>query len=160
MASDGIALRRWGCVRPVAVVVGVVCAASAGCGPRGLSRVPVVGVVTFRGAPVPAGEIRFEPDAARGHRGPVGHAVIENGKYSTAAEGCQGPLAGPLVVWINARRAFDPARELQEPLFSEYSTRIDLVAPRPGRSVALDFDVPESAGPPRGLRGGRPVSAR
>lgn len=143
----------------VAAMVGAACVIAAGCGRRELARVPVEGMVTFRGEPVPAGEIRFEPDASQGHRGPVGHAIIENGKYSTTVLGCQGPLAGPLVVWINARRAYDPTSELQDPLFSDYSTRIDLVAPHYGRAAVHDFEVPEAASPSRrafGAGGRRP----
>lgn len=105
-------------------------------------------MVTFAGAPVLGGEIRFEPDAARGNRGPVGHAIIENGTYSTRAEGCQGPPPGPLVVWINARKTNDPGRELQEPLFSDYSTRVTIDAPGYGRSAKADFDVPAAAARP------------
>lgn len=121
---------------------------ACGCGQRGVARIPVEGTVTFAGAPVLAGEIRFEPDAAQGHRGPVGHAVIENGKFSTRMEGCQGPPPGPLVVWINARKTNDPGRELQEPLFSDYCTRLTIDVPRGGGSAALDFDVPPTAARP------------
>ena len=42
----------------------------AGCG-GGPEFYTVSGTVTFRGAPLPAGEIRFAPDARRGNEGPA-----------------------------------------------------------------------------------------
>ncbi|MEI7782030.1 MAG: hypothetical protein WCJ18_08925 [Planctomycetota bacterium] len=114
-----------------------------GCGPRGPARHQLEGQVTFRGKPVPSGLIRFEPDASKGNRGPVGYAAIVNGRYTTATRGSKGALKGPLVAFMTGGPAPDPKVEFPKMWFEEYRTTIDL---DPASGVTrYDFDVPEAA---------------
>ena len=118
--------------------------AGTGCGRRGPERYRVHGTVTHAGQPVPLGRIVFEPDLARGNRGPQGYAPIENGRFDTAAKFCQGTVGGATIVRIegfemigNAEDATSPGRRL----FETFETRIDL----PRESVSRNFDVPVTA---------------
>jgi len=112
--------------------------ALTGCGsdPRGLE---VSGTVTYKGTPVPAGDIQFVPEA--GNTGPPGRAVIVNGKYNTSDTGGQGTVGGPHQVIING---FDgiakPDEELPhgKPLFPEFKSTFDI--PKDGDSTK-DFDI-------------------
>lgn len=111
---------------------------SAGC-ERGPSRLHLAGQVSFNGQPVPAGEIYFDPDVAKGKDGPQGFARIENGRYDTRNGG--KPLtAGPHVVRI---LGFDGKARPEDDLpfgrrlFSEYTTAV-IVS---GASPAQDFEV-------------------
>lgn len=73
----------------------------SGCGilgDSGPARYEVNGTVTYKGQPVPYGEIIFEPDSSKGNEGPAARATIENGKYLTDKE--KGVVAGDLRVRI------------------------------------------------------------
>ena len=73
-----------------------------GCGRGdGLKRVKVHGSVTWQGAPVADGQIRFYPEA--GTEGPLSIAKVEGGKYAYDANG--GVPAGTHQIRI---RAWDP----------------------------------------------------
>ena len=49
------------------------------------------GAVTVKGRPVPAGEIRFTPDTAKGNDGPLVLARIKDGRYEQYYEKWFGP---------------------------------------------------------------------
>ena len=84
---------------------------AAGCGTGGPPEHHVSGQVTFRDAPVPAGVVRFLPDAAQGNQGPAGYAPIENGRYDTARSG-RGTVGGPHAVVISGFDGkADPSQE-------------------------------------------------
>lgn len=112
---------------------------TAGCD-TGPTRLHLAGQVSFNGQPVPAGEIYFDPDVAKGKDGPQGFARIENGRYDTRNGG--KPLtAGPHVVRIlgfdgKARQEDD--LPLGRRLFSEYTTAVEVSA----TPAAHDFEVP------------------
>lgn len=95
----------------------------------------VKGSVSFKGAPVVFGDIRFIPAS-----GPAGYAQIKDGKYDTSAEGGKGTVAGKHKVVING---FDgvakPEAELPngEPLFPEFNAEVDIAA----GGATEDFDV-------------------
>ena len=113
------------------------CQRGAGDGP---ARHPLSGKATHDGKPIPAGEIRFDPDSTQGNQGPGGVAEIVNGSYETRRE--FGVIGGPHVVRISG---FDgqPNGELQplgRPLFPEYELHADL----PQKSGSIDFDVPRT----------------
>jgi len=113
----------------------------AGCRPRGPNRYRVHGTVTHAGAPVPLGRIVFEPDTARGNRGPQGFAPIENGRFDTAAKFCRGTVGGAMIVRIEGFRMIDGAEDAStagRKLFEGYEERLEL----PHENVARDFDVP------------------
>jgi hypothetical protein len=118
------------------------CDSRAGAGPE---RYEISGTATFKGAPIPFGEIVFAPDESQGNSGPGTSASIQDGKFRTMAG--QGIVGGPHTVYI---RGFDgplpagapPAGSTAAtgaPLFSEYVTQADL----PRKNANVDFDVPE-----------------
>jgi hypothetical protein len=104
-------------------------------GPR---RYDVSGKVTFKGAPLPAGEIYFDPDSKQNNQGPQGYARIKDGVYNTA-EGGKGTVGGPHVVRIGGYDG-QPRNEmpLGQPLFPSFQKEVDL----PRASGTMDFDVP------------------
>src|SRR5262245_247161 len=107
---------------PARLLLGIGLALLAGCG-GGPKRLHLSGQVLYNGQPVPAGEIYFDPDVAKGKDGPQGFARIENGRYDTRKGGV--PLtAGPHVVRIlgfdgNARPGADVLYGKR--LFPEYT---------------------------------------
>lgn len=121
----------------VALLAGVGLAASGCGGSGGPTRYRVSGNVTFKGQPVPAGRITFEPDTAKNNSGPAGYAEIKDGRYETPAD--KGTVGGPHQVRIVG---FDgrPVGESPDgaPLFAEYRTAADL----PPGDATQDFDVP------------------
>ena len=112
-----------------------------GTGPR---RYDISGQVTYQGAPVPLGEISFDPvDQEYGG----GYASIQDGRFDTSADGGRGHLGGPHQVRIvGFEGTFDPAQAddaAVSALFSPYETTVELPT---GRST-MDFEVPADAGP-------------
>ena len=106
-----------------------------GCGgSSGVGRVELSGSVTHVGKPVPAGQVRFEPDRTRGGTGPVGFASIRDGKYNTRRNG-KGPVAGPVTVLIRGYVSSAPGAPN---LFPQYATVLNV---SPGDNFA-DFDIP------------------
>lgn len=133
---------RRGCVRRMAAATMVLCGVSVlvGCGRSGPVRFDVRGTVRFNGQPLPRGTIRFEPDASKGNRGPVGIASIVDGAYTTAERGALGSLEGPLVVWITGWQEADPKVEMTKPLFEDHRMELDFRPAKRGPTT-LDFDV-------------------
>lgn len=117
-------------------------ALAAGCGDRDGSLHRVTGMVTYGGAPLPAGMIYFEPDSSRGNKGPTGYATIISGSYDTHAGG-RGTVGGPHAVRIDG---FEPPPKNVEDggtmLVRDYRTTIDL----PESEMVQDFDVPVNKG--------------
>lgn len=111
--------------RRLSVAIGSLCCVAlfiAGCGKSGVPRLDLSGVVTYKGQPVPAGEIRFEPDLSKGGKGPAGFAAIIDGKFDTSLED-KGPVAGPIgitVIGYTSSEAFAPA------LFPEHEYKTNL----------------------------------
>ena len=124
----------------MATVAGI---AVGGCGSRGPERFHLAGKVTFDGKPVPVGSIRFEADHSRSNHGPVGHAAIVSGSYTTRAQGSQGALRGPLIVVIDGGPLPDSKHEPPVMWFTDYRTTIT-VEPQ-SNATAFDFDVPAPA---------------
>lgn len=55
-----------------------------GCGGKAPANVVhVSGTITYQGKPIPVGTIIFEPDPAKGNKGPQGFAYIKDGKFDT-----------------------------------------------------------------------------
>ncbi len=111
-----------------------------GCGGSGgPTRYTVEGKVTFGGKPVPAGEITFEPDPAKGNKGPAGYGIIDDGRYATSPG--KGVVGGPHVVRITGN---DGKASGESPygrsLFESYRVEVDL----PKQDTSQDFDVPAS----------------
>jgi hypothetical protein len=114
--------------------------ALAGCGDGGPPRYHVQGKITLAGQPVPAGQIFFDPDLAKGVDGPSGFAMIKNGAFDTRENG-QPQIGGPILVRIDA---FDgkPGQELPmgRLMRPTYATAVEL----PQADATKDFDVPRS----------------
>ena len=99
----------------------------------------VAGKVLYKGEPLPAGVIWFDP--APSNDAPQGYAIIKNGEYSTAKEGGRGVIGGAYIVRIEG---FDgkPDNELPlgKALFTDYQKNLDL----PKADSTQDFEIPES----------------
>jgi hypothetical protein len=113
-----------------------------GGGNAGPTLYQLSGTVTFAGKPVPAGTILFEPDVAKGNRGPAGFATIRDGKFDTR-EGGKGTVGGPHTARITGMEAplpeGVPVEEARvKSLFSEYAAPVDL----PKEDATHDFEVP------------------
>lgn len=108
------------CARPgIACLVVCLLSLIAGCADDG--KFAVSGSVTYKGQPVPSGEIRFTPD--KGNKGPMVLARIKDGKYVTAAD--KGIVGGAYQLRVSgygaAGNAKDPsAPDFGRPLFSPY----------------------------------------
>lgn len=107
---------------------------TAGCGKSGVQRLDVSGSVTFDGQPVPAGEVRFEPNASKGGSGPVGYATIIDGRYDTRNED-KGPISGPVRLKVSG---YTSGEAFAPPLFPPYVLEADLDSDTP----VLDIEVP------------------
>jgi hypothetical protein len=81
----------------------VVAAATLGCGKGdGVAFAPVEGRVTLDGQPLEAGEIRFQPDASQGNKGPLSAAMLgAGGSFKLRGPGTRvGAVAGPHRVYF------------------------------------------------------------
>jgi len=118
------------------VVAGIAGVAVCGCSRnKGPERYSIRGSVTFKGEPVPLGQIAFEPDASQGNKGPGGYADIIAGRYTTH----MGAVSGPHRVRISGQSGpvVDETKDVT--LFSDYVTSVLIDPEVPG----IDFDVPE-----------------
>lgn len=140
--------------RPCAPLLLLALATLLGCGGEsGPPRYDVSGVVTYKGQPIPAGTIQFNPDASKNNRGPSGAATIKDGKFDTALEG-RGTIGGPHRVLIEAYDGnAQPELELPHgrPLFYGYQTEIDL----PKEATQIEIEVPPQSEPRRDGRAGK-----
>ena len=120
------------------VVAGIAGVAVCGCGRmKGPERYSIRGSVTFKGEPVPLGQIAFEPDASQGNEGPGGYADIIAGRYTTH----MGAVSGPHRVRISGQSGpvVDETKDVT--LFSDYVTSVMIDPEVP----EIDFEVPEQA---------------
>jgi hypothetical protein len=111
---------------------------AAGCGGGGPARYSLEGSVTLGGVPVPAGEIAFEPDDARGNTGPGSVARIRNGRYQT--EPGLGVVGGAYLVRIIPMTG-TPAGDSEDgrPLLrAPHVEAVEL----PAGEATRDFDIP------------------
>lgn len=117
---------------------GMLLLVAAGCGrTEGPQRYSLRGAVTFKGEPVPVGQIAFEPDTSQGNRGPGGYADIIAGRYATH----MGAISGPHLVRISGQSGPVVDETQDVTLFTDYLTSV-VIDPK---STELDFDIPESA---------------
>lgn len=116
----------------------------AGCG-SGERIYRLSGTVEFKGKPVPAGYIVFEPDTSKGNSGPAGRCEISKGKFDTGQGDGRGTVGGAHLVRIVGLSA-DPNANADEgkevslplPLFPPYETTVEL----PMENSTQDFEVP------------------
>ena len=130
------------------VCVGVTGLSGCGGAPNdGPPRYRVSGTGTYKGAPVPRGQLIFTPDKSRGNSGPQGRAEIRDGKFDTGAGGA-GMIGGPHMVRIDGLDGVQPADDVDghfrdgSPLFIDYQQREDFA----NSAVTREYSVPESAG--------------
>ncbi|WP_439627076.1 hypothetical protein [Gemmata sp.] len=129
-----------------AVLVALVAAPAVGCADGGAKRYSVSGAVTLGGRPVPAGEIVFEPDSAKGNNGPGSVVRIRNGRYQT--EPGLGVVGGAYVVRITPMSGTPFGDSLDgKPLLP--APRVEAVE-FPAADSTRDFDVPAPAQKPPG----------
>jgi hypothetical protein len=92
-----------------------------GCAEKGAERYRLAGKITWKGKPIPAGIIYFDPDLSSGQDGPQGHATITNGEYDTAKEGL-GPGSGKYSFRLYAFNGVPGVEApMGQPLFPEYT---------------------------------------
>ncbi|OWK39454.1 hypothetical protein [Fimbriiglobus ruber] len=126
--------------RPAAGMLLVVGLAVAGCGDSMPANVVhVSGTVTVDGKPLPLGMIVFEPDPAKGNRGPQGHADIKGGRFDTKLS-AKGVAVGPQIVRITGGDGVNPEpfTPFGNQLFEQHVVRVDVAKNQP----ALELDVP------------------
>lgn len=101
----------------------------------------VQGTVTFKGQPVPAGRVYFNPDFSKGNDGPQGFADIKDGQFDTR-QGGQGHCGGPMVIRIEGfdGKSSDP-KSVGKPLFVAFEIKRDL----PRKTSTQILEVPASA---------------
>jgi hypothetical protein len=128
---------RISCLIPVLTVGSVL--VQSGCSPSGPTRYHLTGKVTLSGEPVPAGQIFFDPDIAKGNDGPAGFAFIKNGEFDTRLDGRQH-IGGPHEIRI---QAFDgkPGNEL--PLGRMMVPEFNTTAELPKSNGKQDFEIPK-----------------
>lgn len=110
---------------------------AAGCG--GPSRAHVSGAVTWKGRPVLAGEVIFEPDPARGNAGPQVIAAIKDGRYATPPG--RGSVTGPVTVTVRGFDGVPSDHPLGRPLFPDYTSPRELAAGSSGLDLAVPDDL-------------------
>ena len=119
-------------------------AASCGC-KRSNGLTAVSGRVTFKGSPVPAGNVYIEPDASQGNQGPQCRSSIIKGEFQSRPE--FGAVTGPVIVDVEGMEN-RPDREFPVPLFPRYTFKTEI----PKGKATLDIVVPDDAGKPKPRR--------
>lgn len=94
-------------------VFAIVVLLCVGCGDDGVYRVS--GKATFKGKPIPSGEIRFTPDGSKGNRGPAVLAKIKEGHYETPKD--KGVVGGAYQIFISGYAAAGNAKDPTAPDF-------------------------------------------
>lgn len=132
--TTSVAAKRFRLVTTLLVAMVFIAGCSRTDGPE---RYKVSGSVQFKGQPVPAGTIIFEPDPSKGNSGPASYAQIKEGRYAT--ERGQGCVGGPCLVRIAGADGV-PVGDLSDgkALFPEYRTAVEL----PKAASKQDFVVP------------------
>lgn len=99
----------------------------------------VSGTAKYKGMPIPAGLICFDPDPLKGGKGQQGFATISEGKYTTAVNG-RGIQGGAYVIRITGYDG-KAAKEapLGKTLFDEHSEHQELRK----ADQELNFDLPK-----------------
>lgn len=125
---------------PIVVTCLMICAGCGGYHNDGPQRFKLSGAVTYKGSPVPVGEISFMPDTIQGNSGPGAVAFIKNGQYATRPH--KGVTPGPMIVVIKGYNGVGNSENADgAQLFSPFQTHIDL---EPQDSIQ-DFVVESSS---------------
>ena len=121
-------------------------ASTVGCGShKGPKKYAVRGAVSFQNRPVEQGQVIFEPDPARGNRGPASYGEITAGSYTLSRT--KGHVGGPYIVRLSGVEQPAGTTPSKSPgdggtpprmLFTDRQVTIEL----PKADVTHDFDVP------------------
>ena len=125
----------------VIVAAGLALAIVSGC-QKSNGLTPVSGRVTFKGNPVPMGDVSIEPDASQGNKGPQCRSSIIKGVFTSRPE--FGAVTGPVIVDVEGAEQ-RPESEYPVPLFPRYTFKTEI----PKGRATLDIVVPENAGKPK-----------
>jgi hypothetical protein len=127
-------------VRPGLAGLALLVLAAPGCGDRPAAPLAAVrGVVTFRGAPLPAGLVVFTPDEESGGHGPCATGAIgSDGRYTLATGGKPGATPGKHRVSVAGPDGWRLPDTFLDPQLS--GLRAEVVA---GRENVLDFKLEE-----------------
>lgn len=112
-----------------------------GCGDSGVKKIHISGTATYQGQPIPLGKVVFQPDRRQGNTGPMGIALIENGRFKSMPD--RGVVPGALQVTIyghNGKNMSAEYRPYGDPMFSPYTTTVHLTK----SSDEETFDVPKT----------------
>lgn len=127
---------------PVVIVVATLALATGvGC-QKSNGLTPVTGRVTWKGNPVPMGNVYIEPDASQGNTGPQCRSSIINGAFTSRPE--FGSVSGPVIVDVEGSEQL-PDKEFPVPLFPRYTFKTEI----PKVRATLDIVVPEDVAKPR-----------
>ena len=109
------------------------------CGDTGPPRFELSGTITYKGKPVPAGYIRYEPLDTVVNKSTVGNADIKDGKYSTLRD--QGSTGGRHRVFVYGFNGIpEPGSgPAGAAIFNSYAVEAEL----PLETSTLDIEVPE-----------------
>jgi hypothetical protein len=103
---------------------------------------PVTGRVTWKGNPVPMGNVYIEPDASQGNKGPQCRSSIIKGVFVSRPD--FGSVSGPVTVDVEGSEQ-RPESEFPVQLFPRYTFKTEI----PKGKATLDIVVPENAGKPK-----------
>lgn len=117
-------------------------AACLGCS-KGDGRVDLSGNVTWKGQPVPAGFVVFNPDVSAGNIGPQGTAPIVDGHYDTRGTAGRGVTPGAVRVSIHGfdGKQADEEHKIGKRLFMPAETTVTVS----DQTESIDLIVPENA---------------
>jgi hypothetical protein len=88
--------------RSLSLLIALFVTLPIGCGPPKEKLYRVYGEVTFKGAPVPKGNVFFDPDVSKGGSGKQGFAGIIDGKYDTALPDGDGIRKGAYAIRVQS----------------------------------------------------------
>ncbi len=146
---------RWSSRRSAALGIMLVVVSSVllvGCSDSGPKRYRLQGTVEFDGKPVPAGTVYFDPDSAKGNKGPQGYASIVDGKFDTEKAG-KGHVGGPMkirIVGLTSAVVATNDDSPKPPLFPEFVDTVDLEKSDDLRGFVIhkdDAGAPEQKAP-------------
>ncbi len=117
----------------------LVLATLVSCGDSGPARYELSGTITYKGKPVPAGYLRYEPLETPVNKSTVGEADIKDGKYATLLN--KGSTGGKHLIFIYGFNGIpEPGSgPAGAAIFDSYATEAEL----PKESSTLDIEVPD-----------------
>lgn len=114
-----------------------------GCGPGKPALTEISGTVTFKGKPIPAGDVSFTPDASIAG-GQLRMYMVKEGKFNSEDTPENGLLPGKYKVRINGYDGVQiPMYFSGKQIFNAIEQTMDI---EPGGKITKDFVVPDTAG--------------